>query len=263
MVALAVVVLADRRGRRRLLMGTATLAVLVTALGAFSPGLWFLGSSQMVARGLTTGMGILIGVFAAEELPRGSRAYGVSMLALAAALGAGMAVWVLPLADLGEKGWRIVYLVPLLALPGLAAAGSRLPESRRFRANTEADPSRGPGTGEDRSADRRRTEQRRLLLLAAAAFLILVFAAPASQFQNDFLKDHRGYSASGIALYTLLTSTPAGIGIGRIGGSAVESMARQPEVIGSIQTAMIISAALIEGATFFALIVCMLFNWPT
>jgi len=40
-----------------------------------------------------------------------------------------------------------------------------------------------------------------------------MFFAPASQFQNDFLKDHRGYSASGITLYTLLTSTPAGIGI--------------------------------------------------
>lgn len=50
----------------------------------------------------------------------------------------------------------------------------------------------------------------------------------------------------------------AGFGIGKIGSSAVESMARQPEVAGNIQTAMIISAALIEGATFFALIVCML-----
>lgn len=50
----------------------------------------------------------------------------------------------------------------------------------------------------------------------------------------------------------------AGYGIGRIGGSAVESMARQPEVAGNIQTAMIISAALIEGATFFALIVCII-----
>ena len=49
----------------------------------------------------------------------------------------------------------------------------------------------------------------------------------------------------------------AGFGIGRIGSCAVESMARQPEVAGNIQTAMIISAALIEGATFFALIVCM------
>jgi F-type H+-transporting ATPase subunit c len=55
----------------------------------------------------------------------------------------------------------------------------------------------------------------------------------------------------------------AAFGIGRIGGQAVESMARQPEVAGNIQTAMIISAALIEGATFFALIVCMLFNWPS
>ena len=52
----------------------------------------------------------------------------------------------------------------------------------------------------------------------------------------------------------------AGLGIGRIGGSAVESIARQPEMAGTIQTAMLISAALIEGATFFGLIVCMLFN---
>jgi F-type H+-transporting ATPase subunit c len=55
----------------------------------------------------------------------------------------------------------------------------------------------------------------------------------------------------------------AAYGIGTIGSRAVESMARQPEAAGSIQTAMIIAAALIEGATFFALIVCMLFNYPT
>ena len=46
----------------------------------------------------------------------------------------------------------------------------------------------------------------------------------------------------------------------RSAAAAVESMARQPEVAGNIQTAMIIAAALIEGVTFFALIVCMLFN---
>jgi F-type H+-transporting ATPase subunit c len=50
----------------------------------------------------------------------------------------------------------------------------------------------------------------------------------------------------------------AGFGIGKIGAAAVESMARQPEVAGNIQTAMIIAAALIEGATFFALIVCII-----
>ena len=64
----------------------------------------------------------------------------------------------------------------------------------------------------------------------------------------------------GAALGAGLVLIGAGLGIGRIGGSAVESMARQPEAAGNIQTAMIISAALIEGATFFALIVCMMFN---
>jgi F-type H+-transporting ATPase subunit c len=50
----------------------------------------------------------------------------------------------------------------------------------------------------------------------------------------------------------------AGMGIGRIGATAVDSMARQPEVAANIQTAMLISAALIEGATFFGLIICFL-----
>jgi F-type H+-transporting ATPase subunit c len=50
----------------------------------------------------------------------------------------------------------------------------------------------------------------------------------------------------------------AGLGIGRIGGQAVEGISRQPEASGNIQGAMIIAAALIEGATFFALIVCLI-----
>lgn len=50
----------------------------------------------------------------------------------------------------------------------------------------------------------------------------------------------------------------AGYGISKIGACAVESMARQPEVAGNIQTAMIIAAALIEGVTFFGLIICLL-----
>ena len=45
-----------------------------------------------------------------------------------------------------------------------------------------------------------------------------------------------------------------GLGIGKLASSALESMARQPEMAGQIQTAMIIAAALIEGCTFFAII---------
>ena len=52
----------------------------------------------------------------------------------------------------------------------------------------------------------------------------------------------------------------AGIGIGRIGGSAMDAIARQPEAGGKIQTAMIIAAALIEGAALFAIVVAMMGN---
>ena len=65
------------------------------------------------------------------------------------------------------------------------------------------------------------------------------------------------YILQGAAFGAGLVIFGAGYGIGKIGSCAVESMARQPEVAGNIQTAMIISAALIEGATFFALIVCI------
>ena len=48
----------------------------------------------------------------------------------------------------------------------------------------------------------------------------------------------------------------AGLGIGKLAASALEGMARQPEAAGGIQTGMIIAAALIEGATFYALFIC-------
>ena len=53
-----------------------------------------------------------------------------------------------------------------------------------------------------------------------------------------------------------LTVIGAAFGISRLAAAAYESMARQPEVSGSIQTAMIIAAALIEGFTFYALFIC-------
>ena len=104
----------------------------------------------------------------------------------------------------------------------------------------------------------------RLVVLTAATLLVLspalVFAQPTNP-ATPAAGDGGGFSMNlGAAVGAGLVILGAGFGIGRIGGSAVEGMSRQPEAAGNIQTAMIISAALIEGATFFALIVCMLFN---
>lgn len=63
-----------------------------------------------------------------------------------------------------------------------------------------------------------------------------------------------GLKAIGMGLVIL----GAGLGIGRIGGSAVEAIARQPEAKGDIQTNMILAAALIEGATVIALVFALI-----
>mgnify|MGYP003323094736 CR=1 FL=1 len=55
-----------------------------------------------------------------------------------------------------------------------------------------------------------------------------------------------------------LSAIGAGIGIGHIGEGAMHSIARQPEAVNDIRTNMIVAAALIEGAVFFAIVVCLL-----
>ena len=67
-----------------------------------------------------------------------------------------------------------------------------------------------------------------------------------------------GIGAAGIMIGAGIAVAGAGRGIGNIGGSAVEAIARQPEAKGSIGTNMIIAAALIEGFTFFALVIGIL-----
>ena len=68
--------------------------------------------------------------------------------------------------------------------------------------------------------------------------------------------DGRGLAALGAGLGIGMTVIGGALGIGRIGGSAMEGIARQPEAGGRIGTNMIIAAALIEGFTFFALVIC-------
>jgi F-type H+-transporting ATPase subunit c len=62
------------------------------------------------------------------------------------------------------------------------------------------------------------------------------------------------------ALGAGLAVVGAGIGIGQVGGKAMEGIARQPEASSKIQTAMIIAAALIEGVALFGVVVALLGN---
>ncbi len=65
-----------------------------------------------------------------------------------------------------------------------------------------------------------------------------------------------GYLGAGLGAG--LAVLGAGLGIGKLAAAALEGSARQPEASGDLRTTMIIAAALIEGATFFALVICIL-----
>jgi MFS family permease len=134
----------------------------------------------------------------------------------------------LPLADVAPWGWRLLYALPLLALPLCRGIARRLPESRRFQAKHRNVPMRGHGG--------------RLTLLASTAFLLALFATPASQLQNEFLRDERGYSAIGITLFTILTNTPGSIGV-VVGGRLADVRGRRG-----------VAAVALTGAVGFAVL---------
>ena len=90
------------------------------------------------------------------------------------------------------------------------------------------------------------------LMFAPAAFAAEAGDAGAAGAASSGLAKMGGAIGAGLAVIG------CGLGIGRVGGSAAEAMARQPEAAGQINTAMIVTAAMIEGATLFAVVVGLL-----
>ena len=74
------------------------------------------------------------------------------------------------------------------------------------------------------------------------------------------LIESKGLALAGASIGAGLATLGSGMGIGRIGGQAVEAIARQPEASADIRGAMILTAALVEGATLAALVFALLFK---
>jgi MFS family permease len=189
---------ADRWGRRRVIRWVAWSAPVVCALGALAPNFPVLVATQTLGRPLGLTLDLLIAVVAVEEMPRNSRAYAISVMAMASGLGAGIAVMALPLADLGDDGWRLVYVVTLAWLTVAVSLTRHLPETVRFERPHKVAPP---------------LDRRRMAMLAGALVCGNLFVAPASFFQNRYLNDVRGLSATMVAVFTLCTATPAALGL--------------------------------------------------
>jgi MFS family permease len=241
LIAIVLGAWADRRGRRAILTVSLLTCIGSTVLGALAPSLAVLATTQTVNRGAWAASSILIAIIASEEMPAGSRAYALSLLAMTGALGAGVAVWLLPVADIGPDGsasWRVLYVVPLLFVGVVLRFGRRIPESRRYERTHKNVAFAG--------------HYWRLLLLASTSFLFNVFMAPQSQFRNEFLRDERGMSAASVSLFILVTSTLSGVGI-VVGGRLADTRGRR--VVGAVgvvvATLFIVLSFGVEGAAMW------------
>src|SRR5580765_3197760 len=116
-------------------------------------------------------------------------------------------------------------------------------------------------TAAPRAVDRRRTatmDRKQMVRLALGFSAVAVAQEAGRAAEHATFLTSQGAAWLGGAIGAGLAIMGGAAGIGRIGGSAVESMARQPAAAGQISTAMIITAAMIEGATLFAVVVGMM-----
>jgi MFS family permease len=181
-------------------------------------------ATQAVGRPLGLALDFLIAVAVAEEMPRNSRAYAVSVMAMASGLGAGIAVIALPLADLGESSWRLVYVVTLIWLVVAVDISRRLPETVRYERPHVVNPP---------------LDRRRFAALATVALCANFFVAPASFFQNRYLREIRGFDAGMISVFTLTTATPAALGL-VLGGRLADMRGRRRLIAVAIPTATVL-----------------------
>ncbi|UDY37161.1 MFS transporter [Dermatobacter hominis] len=238
---------ADRFGRRRIALWSFGIAIALSAATALVPGLAALTVLQAVSRNLAVAGLLAVDTICVEELPAGSRAMAAGLGAMAYGLGTGVVVVALPLADISDWGWRLVFALSLITVP-LVVSGSRtLKESGRFQLLGRR-PDRDDGRGAHEPAlvepalieptpfestpvepipvESTRIRGSRFVLLAALFLLLNLFIAPFSQLQNDYLRADRGFDGLTITIFTVLTGTPAGLGV-LVGGRIADTRGRR------------------------------------
>jgi MFS family permease len=226
LLSLVAIALADRLGRRRLILVALVGACGANALAAVSPTFEVFTASQVVTRALVNTALIVAAIAAVEEAPDGARAFATGMYALALGAGFALSVVLLPLADLGDFGWRIsfalgaalVFLVPMVA--------RHLRETTRY----EQIAKRSDERGRVREVFDR-AYRLRFLLLGLAAFLTNVFSAPSSQLMNRYLTHAHHFSNSDVAIFRTVTAGVPGLVGVLLASRLAESRGRRPVTI--------------------------------
>lgn len=227
--ALAIGVLADRYGRRRLLLATIVGFTACTALTAVAPNAAVFVALQFVARifmGAEDTLGIVV---VAEELVASRRGFALGVLAALGGIGHGLAAVGYALAGAGPYGWRALYAAGAVPLVVIAWVRRQLSETRRFVASQARHAGEATGVWAPLRA-LVRAHPRRAFGLALMVFSVYVVMIPAISFQSKFLQEAHGHSASVVAgLYFVggLLSVATQLVVGRVS----DAIGRKPAVL--------------------------------
>lgn len=216
-------VLADRVGRRRLLLASVVTVVVAATVSGIAPALVTFGTAQIVVNGASN-LAFLVGFIAAvEEAPETSRAYTLAIVTVASGIGYALVAILLPFADLRHDAWRGLYLIGGLALLLMPSISRNLVETKRYEALVARDAKRGRiGEVVDK------TYGGRFAVLAVTGYLLAFHFAPAAQLTNRYLNDERHFSGFGILLLRAATQSVLGIVAIYVGGRLAESIGRRP-----------------------------------
>lgn len=226
LVALVAAALADRMGRRRMLLVSTAGVCVASALSAVAPTFESFIAFQLLSRGFFNAVFVVSGIIAVEEAPERGRVYALAMVTLAWGAGEAIGVILLPLGDIAGETWRLSYVANAFMLFAIRGLSRRLPETTRYRHAAESLVPRG--RFRDLTVP---TYRSRLLLVLTAGFLLQVMAAPSSQFNNRFLGDERGFSGLEIALFLAVVGGLPGLAGLFAGGRFAESIGRKPVAV--------------------------------
>jgi putative MFS transporter len=213
--------LADRLGRRKLLLVSVVGYTIATGATAAAPSMAAYVACQFVARLFLNAETAIVWTMAAEELPAKARGFGFGFLAMNSALGTGLgAILFGGLLEPAGISWRAMYLVGLPPLVIIGFMRRRLPESRRFTA------AQARGGLADRWHAILRPQWRRVLVLVLATAFLFELTTQASLFALDFLQTDRGLSATA-ANFMLVAAGLPGIPLMVLAGALSDRFGRR------------------------------------
>ncbi len=191
--------LADRHGRRAILLVSILGYTVATGVTSLAPSIEVFAACQFFARGFLGTEQAVVWTMIAEEMPAQARGFGFGWLAMLAALGTGTSA----LLYSAGLSWRWLYALALPPLLGVAVVRRRLPESRRF---SEA---RQRGVLAERWRQILDPPHRHWLMLLCLTAFLGALTTHAATFAPDFLQTQRHVSRATTGLLVVGAGTPA------------------------------------------------------